>query len=136
MTVIVTSKFDIYSSQNLLVTAGTRGTVIETVKPPQKIRFKIRFDTNPNPTDIWVSAEDITFLDGTLGIVKAILEGTTQVISSIEFPDFISNTEILIGDELPSLRTQAKISLSDGLFLLIVSNRVTGEISFSVGHTS
>lgn len=134
MSVIVSAKFDIYSSQNLLVKAGTRGTVTESVKPPLPVRYKVSFDTSPTPTEVWVGDDDIKFLEGTLGKARALIEGSTQVISNLSYPEFISNTEIIVGEELPTLRTRARIDLSDGLYILLTSNRVTGEIVFDIGY--
>lgn len=119
----VTAKDNIFNQDGVLaITAGTKGVVKSVFDPPYILRYEVTFDVLGVPTDIWVSATDLSWDDGLLGPVRAIIQLRSTVIVDCEFQQVNAVQDLVIGQSLLKSTGHIKLVTDDGYAIHISAN--------------
>ena len=118
------------TSNVLLVPADSVGTVVGFTIAPAEETWRVQFTVDQTTVTQWVTPSQNVFVDGPIGPLSAVLGTGTKQLSSVRYPRYISDTDIIIGDQLPKLRSVVEFVFTDGTVLTITSDQNTGEIHF------
>lgn len=109
------------------------GVVDGIVLPPKAVQVRVTFSL-PAPVIRWVSLGEIIFLDGPIGPAKAAVElaQSPEVVESFTYPNKISDTDVIIGEQFAFDRAVMQIKFVSGLIFELKGDINTGEIAVTL----
>lgn len=127
---------DFYDSATggITVPKDSVGIIKNTQNPPADLLFYVDFSVGLSIVSLWVNPEDLTYLDGSLDKVRAVFEGNNEILTSLSYPYFISETDIVIDDQLHKYRGKLKLKFMSGLTIFIEMDRNRGELKYGIGY--
>ncbi len=107
---------------SVLVTQGREGTVVAVSEPPTANRYLVRFTTNGSPLDVWLNGSQISWRDGIIGPIRAVIQSNGSLITDCDFTRLYSTTDLVINDRLTYISSSIDFKTDDGYIIRVSSN--------------
>ncbi len=120
--VYVVAKYDFIENGVVRVARGTEGTVLTVSEPPALFMIQVRFTGGGSSEDIWVNLDQVTFRDGAIGPLRAVLQGRAVVLTDVRYPYLLSTRDLVIDNRLTYAGNMVDLITDDGYTIRITSN--------------
>lgn len=129
----VSAAFDLVdaSDASLSVPKGTMGSVVATSGPVSALRYHVDFDTSTGTVTRWVMPNEVVFLDGALGPVRAYYEASGLTITSIDHLAADADFDQQLGGPVGGAGAVV-FTFSDGTKLTVTADRNVGSVVFDL----
>lgn len=107
---------------SVAVAAGSKGVVIQTQYPPTASGFLVQFDRTSGPFTKWLANDEIVWMDGFLGPLRAILQTQSAVIVDVDFVNLYSRVDLIVDDRLTFTSNSVDMFTDDGYKIRITYN--------------
>lgn len=110
------------SDGSVAVAAGSKGVVIQTQYPPSSSGFLVQFDRTAGPLTKWMSGDEVVWMDGFLGPLRAILQTQSAVVVDVDFVNLYSKVDLIVDDRLTYTANAVDMFTDDGYKIRITYN--------------
>lgn len=121
--VTVATKFDLIEDGVVVVAKGVTGTVVGCEEPPTSNgRFQVSFNQQDQVIVRWLTSEQITWRDGFLGPLRAILQTRSALLVDCDFVQLFSPIDLVVGGQLTYDGSVIDLKTDDGYSIRIKSD--------------
>ncbi|TXH14528.1 MAG: hypothetical protein E6R03_09065 [Hyphomicrobiaceae bacterium] len=119
---VITKNNILNTDGSIAVAAGSKGVVTQTQYPPTAAGFLVQFDRTGGPISKWLSNDEIVWMDGFLGPLRAVLQTQSAVIVDVDFVNLYSRVDLIVDDRLTFTANSVDMFTADGYKIRITYN--------------